>query len=146
MSTSPEGKSAGSEVWRRIEEKLGEYGIDFEALAGAESRGEAIKVVCVAPDLRRSVDEMARAPRGQVVMVRVDEDTSRALDSWVETGAVKSRSEAAALFMREGLRLRASELAELEGALRDVQDARQKLRDRASRVLGGAKGAEPGGA
>ena len=63
-----------------------------------------VKVVCVTPGLKDSVDEMGKSPRDQVVMVRVDTETSEALDAWVQTGAVKSRSEAAALFIREGLR------------------------------------------
>ncbi|UCC74251.1 MAG: hypothetical protein JSV86_06745, partial [Gemmatimonadota bacterium] len=66
----------------------------------------------------------------------VDEETMKSLDSWVQTGAVKSRSEAAALFIREGLRLRATELSDLEGVLRDVDQAKQRLREAARRVLG----------
>jgi len=50
-------------------------------------------------------------------MVRVDEDTSNALDAWVEAGAVKSRSAAAALFIREGLKVRDSELQDLKKGL-----------------------------
>ena len=58
------------------------------------------------------------------------------LDAWVETGAVKSRSEAAALFIREGLGVRESELADLKEALEGVNEAKERLRSRASRVLG----------
>ena len=96
-----------------------------------------VKVVCVTPGLKESVDEMGKSPRDQVVMVRVDADTSGALDSWVQTGAVKSRSEAAALFIREGLRVRADELERLKGALGDVEAARERLRQQARQVFGG---------
>ena len=64
---------------------------------------------------------MGESPRDHTVMVRVDEKTSKQLDSWVEIGAVKSRSEAAALFIREGLQMRADELAELEEALQKLK-------------------------
>jgi len=82
------------------------------------------------------VREMEKNPRDQVVMVRVDEKTSQALDAWVETGAVKSRSEAAALFIREGLKMRADELERLRDALRDVESAKERLRQKAQELFG----------
>ncbi len=98
--------------------------------------GRAIKVVCMEPGLRSSVEELGEHPRGQVVMVRVDESTQSELDAWVETGAVKSRSEAAALFIREGLKVRADELKSLSEALKEVEVARARLRARAEEVFG----------
>ena len=94
------------------------------------------KVVGIWPNLGESVREMGESPRDHTVMVRVDADTSNRLDSWVEIGAVKSRSEAAALFIREGLQVRADELAELEEALQKVEKAKQGLRDKAKTVFG----------
>ena len=94
------------------------------------------KVYGFAPNLGESVREMGETARDHTVMVRVDEDTSNRLDSWVEIGAVKSRSEAAALFIREGLQARADELAELEDALQKVEEAKQGLRDKAKSVFG----------
>ena len=94
------------------------------------------KVVGVWPKLGESVREMGESPRDHTVMVRVDEGTSKRLDSWVEIGAVKSRSEAAALFIREGLQVRAEELSELEDALQKVEKAKQGLRDKAKTVFG----------
>lgn len=94
------------------------------------------KVVTITPDLGESVREMGESPRDHTVMVRVDEKTSKELDSWVEIGAVKSRSEAAALFIREGLQARADELAELEEALQKVEKAKRNLRDKARTVFG----------
>jgi hypothetical protein len=119
---------------------LKKAGVDVDVqgdTAACCSEGDArVKVVCVAPDLKDSVEEMGKAPRDQVVMVRVDEDTNAALNAWVETGAVKSRSEAAALFIREGLSLRADELARLKDALADVESARSRLRRQAREVFG----------
>ncbi len=94
------------------------------------------KIIGIAPNLGESVREMGESPRDHTVMVRVDEDTSKRLDAWVEIGAVKSRSEAAALFIREGLQVRADELAELEEALAAVEKAKQGLRDKAKTVFG----------
>ena len=124
-----------------VQEELGKAGIDVD-LAGEASTWEwpkgdsRVKVVAVTPGLKTSVDEMSKAPRDQVVMVRVDTETSSALDDWVQTGAVKSRSEAAALFIREGLKVRADELLRLKDALSDVHSARERLRERAREVFG----------
>jgi metal-responsive CopG/Arc/MetJ family transcriptional regulator len=87
------------------------------------------------------LSELGDAIRDKVVMVRVDEETSEELDAWVETEVVKSRSEAAALFIREGLKVRADELAQLKDALRDVERAKENLRHKARDVFDGAENA-----
>jgi len=130
-----------SGIWERLRQSLKERGVDVDLPEGVDfccSDGQAarVKVVCVAPDLHQSVDEMGQTQRDHVVMVRVDGGTLGDLDAWVATGAVKSRSEAAALFIREGLKVRADELEKLRDALREVEDARERLRSRASEVLG----------
>jgi Arc/MetJ-type ribon-helix-helix transcriptional regulator len=126
--------------WQAVKEMLSSHGVDLDACCDDEDDDEEgtrkIKVVCIADDLKASVDEMGKSQRDQVVMVRVDEETSRSLDAWVESGAVKSRSEAAALFIREGLKLRRSELAQLQDALEDVEQAKERLRKRAREVFG----------
>ena len=119
---------SGDELAARIE----------EAVQGLESVA-GLKVVCIRPDLGESVEEVTRAPRDQVVMVRVDEQTSNDLDAWVETGAVKSRSEAAAVFIREGLKVRAEELNELRDALEEVENAKQRLKRRVQEVFKGTE-------
>lgn len=95
-----------------------------------------MKVVAVAANLCASVDDMGASARDQVLMVRVDAGTIKTLDAWVETGAVKSRSEAAALFLREGLGVRSEELAELGEALGGVEEAKRRLHKKARKVLG----------
>ena len=116
-------ESLGVEIGDDVEESLRDIKGDW-------------KVVTITPDLGESVREMGESPRDHTVMVRVDEKTSKQLDSWVEIGAVKSRSEAAALFIREGLQGRADERAELEEALQKVEEAKQNLRKKARTVFG----------
>ncbi len=135
--------------WETIQEHLKEEGLDMEALCCGPAFGAgALKLVCVPSSLRDSVEKMGASPRDQVLMVRVAGDTMTTLDSWVQTGAVKSRSEAAAVFIREGLRVREQELEELEEALADVESAKERLRKKAKQVLDqddvreGQKGAE----
>ncbi len=119
-----------------VTEKLREHGIDLERLCDCGPDDARVKLVCLAPDLSESVQEMGQTPRGQTVMARLDEETVGKLDAWVETSYVKSRSEAAALFIREGLKVRASELAELSEALDSVRKAKERLRKRAREVFG----------
>ena len=116
-------ESLGVEIGDDIEESLRDIKGDW-------------KIIGITPNLGESVRQMGESLRDHTVMVRVDGDTSKRLDAWVEIGAVKSRSEAAALFIREGLQVRADELAELEEALQKVEKAKQGLRDKAKTVFG----------
>lgn len=117
-------------------EQLRSQGIQAHGLSCDEGDDAPVKVICVPATLQGSLTALGESSRDQVVMVRVDADTVRKLDAWVETGALKSRSEAAALFVREGLGIRDGELAELEEVLKDVAEAKQRLRERAEEVLG----------
>lgn len=144
MAKSESGEGGGAKgLWTLIEERLEALGVNLEELGAELANGGPLKVVCVAPGLGESVREMSRSARDQVVMVRVDEETLHKLDAWVETGAVKSRSEAAALFIREGLQVRSDELTELEDALKQVERARKRLRQKAKTVFGGGADGEP---
>lgn len=127
-------------LWEKVQSRLQEKGIDIELPEGfdlfSDEIGSRVKVVCVAPDLKDSVEEMGKKHRDQVVMVRIDAETLGSLDAWVATGAVKSRSEAAALFIREGLKVRADELERLRDALREVQEAQERLKSKAREIFG----------
>jgi Arc/MetJ-type ribon-helix-helix transcriptional regulator len=125
-----------SDVWTQVSEALEKHGIDFRIGIGGDGNLADCTVMCLAGDMRTTVAEMGRMARDQVVMVRIDEDTKSALDDWVETGAVKSRSEAAALFMREGIKVRSGELEQLREALDDVGHARRRLEEQARQVIG----------
>lgn len=127
-----------ADVWTQVSRVLEEQGIEFRVGMGGDGDLADCSVMCLAGDMKSTVAEMARVARDQVVMVRIDEDTKNQLDDWVETGAVKSRSEAAALFMREGIKVRSGELEQLREALDEVGRARQKLEEMARRVIGDA--------
>jgi hypothetical protein len=118
-----QGRADPPGLWQAIKDQLKTQGFDLETLCCTPQGAAPLKVVCVPSSLRESVEEMGGAARDQVVM-------------WVETGAVKSRSEAAALFIREGLKVRDQELKDLRDALADVEQAKSKLRDKARQVLG----------
>jgi Arc/MetJ-type ribon-helix-helix transcriptional regulator len=124
-----------SQIFERIREELGSKGIDVNTHCCEPMSGAPLRVVCMAGGLSDSLKEMGKTPRDQVVMVRIDEDTAKKLDAWIETGAFRSRSEAAALFIREGLKVHARELDELEGALKGVENAKERLRKKANEVF-----------
>ncbi len=127
-----------SEIWTRIKEELETCGIDLEACGidmEAGESGSPVKVFCMAGGLSDSLKEMGKTARDQVLMVRTDEETTKKLDAWLETDAFKSRSEAAALFIREGLKVHASELHELEEALQGVEAAKDRLKKKAREVF-----------
>jgi Arc/MetJ-type ribon-helix-helix transcriptional regulator len=131
-----------SDVWNQVSTTLAEHGIDFRVGLGGDGDLAECTVVCLTEDMKTTVAEMGRTPRDQVVMVRIDEDTKRDLDNWVESGAVKSRSEAAALFIREGIKVRSGELDQLREALEDVGEAKQRLEELARQVIGNPSKAE----
>jgi hypothetical protein len=125
-----------SDMWTQVSTALEKHGIDFRIGLGGDGDLADCTVMCLAGDMKATVAEMGRMSRDQVVMVRIDEDTKNYLDDWVETGAVKSRSEAAALFMREGIKVRSGELEQLREALDDVGQAKRRLEEKARRVIG----------
>jgi len=156
MTESSEARSSHT-LWERIHSKLADNGVylgvsigrilenldleDLEDLiVDLGEAGNGIKVVCESPDLKASAEEMSETQRDQVVMVRVDQETRDRLNDWVKTGAVKSRSEAAALFIREGLGVRADELERLSEALREVEQAQERLHKEAREVFDASAG------
>lgn len=122
-------------LWQVIRDQLTRQGFDVDALDPANVDEDLVHAICIVPDMGESVRKMAEFSREHVVMVRVDADTLEALDAWVRSGAVSSRSEAAALFIREGLRVRARELDQLRDALQEVEEAQRRLQDRVKQVL-----------
>jgi len=124
-----------SDILSKVSNELKNVGIHMDHM-GDSGEGSKVKVVVAVPDLKDSVSKMAERPRGETVMVRINREISEDLDAWVETGYFKSRSEAAALFLEEGLTLRSSELDKLKDALEELQKARETLRQKAKNLFG----------
>ena len=78
--------------------------------------------------------------RTNVVMVRVDEETAKALDALVEAGVAKSRSQSAAFLLREGIKAQSG----LFGKIREKIDAIQKLREELRAAAGAEFQPQPG--
>jgi Arc/MetJ-type ribon-helix-helix transcriptional regulator len=138
MADSKEKKGLGlSDILSKVGEALEGLEVNLENLCVDDDDSGGVKVVCMAPGLGDSFNEMGQKPRSETVMVRIDEETRQTLDAWVETDYFKSRSEAAALFIREGLKVRSSELEKIREAINEVERAKQNLRDKAKNIFGG---------
>ena len=131
-----------TDLYTDISEALQSYGIEFRVGLADDDDLANCTVMCLTGDMKTTVAEMGRASRDQVVMVRIDEDTRDKLDLWIDTGAVKSRSEAAALFISEGIKVRSGELDQLREAIDEVNDAKHRLEERARQVIGDSNGTD----
>ena len=114
-------------------EALAQLGVDPALLDGS---GDTPKIVVVSASLDDARQALKQTNRDQTIMARVDEATASALDDWVKVGAAKSRSEAAALFLREGLKMRADDLARLSDALKAFEEAGARLRREGRAIFG----------
>jgi hypothetical protein len=119
----------------RVRAALAALGIDLADLSCADGSTPP-RVVVVAASLKDSLAGLSQSVRDQVLMVRVDAETIATLDRWVTTGAARSRSEAAALFLREGLAVRAADLGAMSGAIDRLEAAKRDLEIRAAALLG----------
>ncbi|MBU6395162.1 MAG: hypothetical protein KGQ75_11360 [Sphingomonadales bacterium] len=116
-----------------VSEALEMLGVDPASL---QCDGERPRVVVVHAGLDEARRALREHNRDHVVMARVDQATAAQLDRWVAAGVAKSRSEAAALFIGEGLKLRANDLERLSQAIDALEVAKARLREEASAIFG----------
>ncbi len=117
----------------QLRDMLVQLGIDPAALEGTAG---GPKVVVVSASLDDALEAVREGNREHVIMTRVDTATATQLDDWVKVGAAKSRSEAAALFMREGLNVRADDLRRLSDVLADYEAAKARLKRESDALFG----------
>jgi Arc/MetJ-type ribon-helix-helix transcriptional regulator len=72
--------------------------------------------------------ESALAARDHVVMVRVNEDSLKSLDSLVQSGIFKSRSEAAAFLISEGVKAQAALFERISQRIAEIERLRSELK------------------
>ena len=71
--------------------------------------------------------------RGNVVMVRINDDSLRAIDALVEVGLFKTRSEAAAFLIHEGIKVRSDVFDRIHHTVDEINQLRQQLRTNLTR-------------
>ena len=73
--------------------------------------------------------ESALAARDHVVMVRVNDDSLKSLDALVQSGIFKSRSEAAAFLISEGVKAQAALFERISERIKEIERLRSELKD-----------------
>jgi hypothetical protein len=73
--------------------------------------------------------ESALAARDHVVMVRVNDDSLRALDALVQAGIFKSRSESAAFLISEGIRGQQALFDRISERIAEIERLRSELKN-----------------
>ena len=73
--------------------------------------------------------DSALSARDHVVMVRVNDDSLKSLDALVQTGIFKSRSEAAAFLISEGVKAQAPLFERISERIREIERLRTELKD-----------------
>lgn len=72
--------------------------------------------------------ESALSARDHVVMVRVNEDSLKSLDALVQSGIFKSRSEAAAFLISEGVKAQSSLFERISQRIAEIERLRSELK------------------
>ncbi|HSB12648.1 MAG TPA: hypothetical protein VLM38_24375 [Blastocatellia bacterium] len=72
--------------------------------------------------------ESALSARDHVVMVRVNEDSLKSLDALVQTGIFKSRSEAAAFLISEGVKAQAPLFERIAERIKEIERLQAELK------------------
>jgi Arc/MetJ-type ribon-helix-helix transcriptional regulator len=72
--------------------------------------------------------ESALSARDHVVMVRVNDDSLKSLDALVQSGIFKSRSEAAAFLISEGVKAQAALFERISQRIAEIERLRSELK------------------
>lgn len=92
----------------------------------AQKTGEVINKAT--ESIGKAIDS-ALSARDHVVMVRVNDDSLKSLDSLVQTGIFKSRSEAAAFLISEGVKAQAPLFDRISERIKEIERLRTELKD-----------------
>ena len=97
-----------------------------------EVLGKSKDVASSVGESLRDTIKSVRSARDSVVMVRMSKESLRNLDALVDCGLTRSRSEAAAFLITEGIKARASMYEKIAEQSEVIRNAREEL----SRLLG----------
>jgi Arc/MetJ-type ribon-helix-helix transcriptional regulator len=92
----------------------------------AQKTGEAINK---ATESIGKAIESALSARDHVVMVRVNDESLRGLDALIQSGIFKSRSEAAAFLISEGMKAQSPLFDRIKERISEIERLRSELKD-----------------
>jgi Arc/MetJ-type ribon-helix-helix transcriptional regulator len=92
----------------------------------AQKTGEAINK---ATESIGKAIESALSARDHVVMVRVNDESLRGLDALIQSGIFKSRSEAAAFLISEGIKAQSPLFDRIKERISEIERLRAELKD-----------------
>ena len=92
-----------------------------------EVLGKSKDVASSVGESLRDTIKSVRTARDSVVMVRMSKDSLRKLDALVDCGLTRSRSEAAAFLISEGIKARASMYERIAEQSEVIRNAREEL-------------------
>ncbi|MDQ7779579.1 MAG: hypothetical protein RDV41_07700 [Planctomycetota bacterium] len=92
------------------------------------------KICCVVHDsgiadhLKKAMDSVLSVARGNVIMVRVNDETLKRLDELVEVGLFRSKSDSAAFLISEGVKAQKIVFDKISNKATEIAKLRQELR------------------
>ena len=110
----------------RVQAQL-EGGAPAYAFKFSDLGGKVTKIVTGVGDTLEEAFSTLKA-RTNVVMVRVDEETAKALDALVDAGVAKSRSQSAAFLLREGIKAQSALFDRIREKIQAIQKLKEELR------------------
>ena len=112
-----------------VEVKVEEVEAKGEAATAASKKKSAGESVGQAISSFMDTLESALVGRGNSVMVRVNDDALKKLDTLVAGGICKSRSESAAFLLQQGIESSEALFTRIEQVTGQIQDLRKELLD-----------------
>lgn len=133
MSTAKRGKKT-SEKTKGKEEKPHDYFATIvadvkEKLKKAKGKiAGAVEDAHLAEHLRDAIDSICSCVRGNVIMVRVDDDTVKRLNELVDAGLFKSKSDSAAFLIMEGIKAQKAVFDKISKKAAEISELRKELK------------------
>jgi Arc/MetJ-type ribon-helix-helix transcriptional regulator len=124
------GPDTGDIVVSKIPNEGGREQSDFDLASSvkevAQKTGDVLKG---ATESISKAIESALSARDHVVMVRVNDESLKKLDSLVQSGIFKSRSEAAAFLISEGVKAQDALFRRISEKITEIERLRSELRN-----------------
>ncbi len=133
MGAAKSGKKSGGKAKGKPEKSQNQ----FEAIMAdvkeklKKAKGKivcAVKGTHITEHLRNAIDSVYSCVRGNVIMVRVNDETVKRLDELVEVGLFKSKSDSAAFLIMEGVKAQKAVFDKISAKATEISELRKELK------------------